>query len=315
MLDDLRLAWRHQRLELTMLLGGSLILALVITVLSFSLDAAGEELFACLRAVFPTDPNGLACRQESDLANALLGAATIVGPVASVVPIFAGVFIGAPLVGGEIEHRTASMAWSLNASRRQWLIRRTVPIGIAFVAAAGLLAGANHLLLVTAAQDASIGYGQYGMSGMLMVARGASVLAIGLVVGLIIGRVLPAVLVTGLLVIGLMVGTTVGRDMLMRGEAEWMEMGAETTIDTPWYDSGYRDDATGELITWDEMFRRYPEEMESGEATIPGTTMVALVLPPERLPSFTARETAVLGGVALVSALLALGLIGSRRPL
>ena len=153
------------------------------------------------------------------------------------------------------------------------------------------------------------------MSGVLMVARGVGVLAIGVVVGLIIGRVLPAVLVTGLLVIGLMVGMTAGRDMLMRSEAEWVEMGAQTMIDTPWYDGGYRDDGTGELITWDEMYQRYPEEMESGDGTIPGTTMVALVLPPERVPSFVARETVVLGGVSLVSVLLSLGLVGSRRPL
>lgn len=315
MLDDLRLAWRHQRLELTVLLGGSVVLAIAIAVLAARLDAAGDELYACLQAVAPTDPNGLACREKSDLANALLGAASVVGPIAALVPFVAGVFLGTPLVAGEIEHRTASMAWSLNASRRRWLLRRFVPIGISFVLAAALLAAANHLLFVAASPDDRIGFNHYGMSGMLMVARGVGVLAIGLVVGLVIGRVLPAVLVTGLLVIGLMVGMTAGRDMLMRGEAEWVEMGAQTMIDSPWYDSGYRDDATGGLITWDEMYRRYPEEMETGDGTIPGTTMVALVLPPERMPSFVLRETAAFGGVTLVSVLLSLGLVGSRRPL
>lgn len=315
MLDDLKLAFRHQRLEMLMLLGGSIILAAAILILAWRLGIASDALFACTRdAGF--DPNFTACRAESELANTLLGASLTIGTAASLVPFFAGVFLGTPLVAGEIEHRTASLAWSLNASRRRWLLRRVAPLGVAFIVGIGVLAFANEILFLTASPDDRIGFGQYGMSGVLLVMRGLGVLAIGIVVGLVVGRVLPAVIVTFLLVIGLVAGLSIGRDMVMRAEAVPVEMDSEGYSDSPVYDSGFRVDETGEFLTWEEAYERYPDEMMSSEdGTVPGTTMIWFVVPSERMPWFVARESGVLGGLVLVAGLIGFSVVGSRRPL
>lgn len=315
MLADLYLAFRHQRLEIVALLGGAIILATAILVMTWRLDLASDALFACLREAGPSDQGFMSCRAESDLANGLLGAATVIGTAASVVPFFAGVFLGTPLVAGEIEHRTASLAWSLNASRRRWFLRRVAPLGMGFVAAIGMLAFANELLFLTMSPEDRIGFGQYGLSGVLLVMRGMAVLAIGIVVGLVVGRVLPAVIVTFLLVIGLMLGLSIGRDMLMRAEAVPVDMESDGYVDSPIYDSGFRVDATGELLTWDEAFQRYPEAMSSEDGRIPGTTMIWHVVPPERMASFVAREAGALGVLILVAGLISYRFVGSRRPI
>src|SRR5574340_701891 len=46
-------------------------------------------------------------------------------------PLIAGLLLGVPLVGREIEWGTAPLAWTLGRSRRRWLLARAVPLGIA----------------------------------------------------------------------------------------------------------------------------------------------------------------------------------------
>jgi hypothetical protein len=59
--------------------------------------------------------------------------------VLPVLPVLAGMFLGAPLVAREYEHGTARFAWAQGAGRAAWLIAIVVPItALLAVVAAGL---------------------------------------------------------------------------------------------------------------------------------------------------------------------------------
>jgi hypothetical protein len=105
------------------------------------------------------------------------------------------------------------------------------------------------------------------------------------------------------------------RDQLMRAEATWVEASTRDLSGVMIYDSAFTDDTSGELITSEEAFSRFPEAFGiQGSGMPPGMTQVYLMTPPERYPVFVARE---IGALALVSVLvggLAFWVIAWRRP-
>jgi hypothetical protein len=307
-----RLAWRTQRWEALVLIGGCLLVAVAMVIVAWQLDVSREAVTACY-----ADGAGqisAACRATVEWANMLANAVGILGAAATVAPFAAGIFLGAPLVSREIEHRTAPIAWSLSLSRRRWLAGRTLPVVV--IAGVALLAlGQASELLLRAAGQGEPGFPQYGMFGPILAARGLAVLAIGLVVGLALGRVLPALLVTALATVALVGGMSIGRDALMREESVWRPMGDQMDAVHMVFDSGFRSDATGEIITWEEAFNRFPDVFnDMGEGAPPGTTPVWRIVPPERYSDFVARETVVLAGVTVLVGGVAVGLVGRRRP-
>lgn len=301
------------RWELAFLIGGCLLLSLASVGVAWQFDVTEAALLDCY-ATTPADSQAATCRSLIDWGNVLTGAAPILSGVVTVAPFAVGLFLGAPLVAREIEHRTAPIAWSLSLSRQRWLATRALPI-LVLVAVALLVLGQAAELLLRATEQNELGFRHYAMHGPLIPARGLAVFGIGLVVGLVLGRVLPAILVTGLATVALLLGLSVGRDQLMRAEAVWLPMGDQAEVVAMIYDSGFRSDATGEVITWDEAYNRYPESFnEMGEGDPPGMTSVWRVVPPDRYPLYVARELAALAIGLLVMGALAFGLIGRRRP-
>ena len=57
-------------------------------------------------------------------------ASFIASPVAVALPFVVGILLGVPIVGRELELRTAALAWSLSGDRRRWLLSRVVPAQI-----------------------------------------------------------------------------------------------------------------------------------------------------------------------------------------
>lgn len=313
-LADLRLAWRIQRFELAALIGGCALLALAMTLVAWQLDLSRETVTACYEVA-----NGPAisasCRSTIEWGNLLSGAVGILGAAATFAPFLLGIFLGAPLVAREIEHRTAPMAWTLSLSRRRWLSGRTVPL-LVLVGVALLALGQASDLLLSTAEQAEPGFRHLGMHGPILAARGLAVFGIGVVIGLSVGRVLPAILLTALATAALVTGLQVGRDQLMRAEAVWLPMGDQSEVVAMVYGSGFRSDATNEVITWDEAYEQFPEEFSetTGELNVPGMTAVWLVVPPELYPLFVAREVGALIVTFLVAAGIAIVVVHSRRP-
>lgn len=311
-LGHLRLAWRMQRWELAFLIGGCMALAGACAVVGWQIGVSREASMAChaeSAGVLSAE-----CRSTVEWGN-LLGAATgILGGAATVAPFALGIFLGAPLVAREIEHRTAPIAWSLSRSRRRWLAGRTLPV-LVLIGIALLALGQASELMLSSIEESELGFRHYGMFGPILAARGLAAFGIGLSVGLVVGRVLPALLVSVLATVVLVAGISIGRDLVMREEAEWRLMGDGMETVHMVFDSGFRSERTGEVITWEQAFNEYPDAFtEFGEGTPPGMVAVWRVVPPERYDLYVVREIGVLAATSVLGGAIALGLVGSRRP-
>jgi ABC-type transport system involved in multi-copper enzyme maturation permease subunit len=123
-------------------------------------------------------------------------------------PTIIGVFWGAPLVTREIEAGTLRLAWGQSVTRTRWLTIKLGLIGLAAMAAAGLLS-----LMITwwaSPIDRTIGIAGgsratafYRLDPLLFAARGitpvgyaAFAFALGVTAGVLIRRTLPAMAVT-----------------------------------------------------------------------------------------------------------------------
>lgn len=313
MLDHLRIAWRMQRWELAVLVGGCVLLALAMTLVAWQLDVSREAVEACYADV--TTALSASCRSSIEWGNLLAGAVGMLSAAATFAPFAVGLFLGAPLVAREIEHRTAPIAWTLSLSRRRWLAGRTLPV-ILLIGVALLAVGQASELLLSTAEETQLGFRHMGMHGPLLAARGLAVFAIGVVIGMLVGRVLPAILLTGFAIVALVTATQLGRDQLMRAEAVWLPMGDQSEVVAMVYDTGFRSDTTGEVITWQEAYEQHPDAFSetTGELIVPGTTAVWLVVPPDLYGLFVARELGALMAVFIVGSGLAVAVVVSRRP-
>jgi hypothetical protein len=310
---QLRLLWRMHRWEGTFFIGGALLLSAAMAIVAWQIDTSRDTMFACYEQPFET--LSAECRSAIDWGNTLAGAVGILGGAATVAPFAAGIFLGAPLLSREIEHRTAPMAWSLSASRRSWLVWRTAPLLVLLVVALLVLGQASGLLLETA-EEVELGFRHFGMFGPILAARGLAVFGVGVLVGLVLGRVLPALLVTALATVAIVGGLSIGRDLLMREEAVWLPMGDQSEIVHMVFDSGFRSDVTGDVITYEEAYTRFPDSFDemTGEGGPPGMTSVWKIVPPEAFGLFVAREIGVLLVAFVATAAGALALVQRRRP-
>lgn len=311
MLNSVRLTWRMQRWELAVLIGGPLLLAAAAAFVAWQTTVTLEGLDVCY-----TDSVALSasCRSLVQWSNVLTDLTPILEGATVVAPFVVGMLLGAPLVAREIEKRTAPLAWSLSLSRARWLAGRTLPLVIA-IAIALLLLGQASEALIQATPPGDIGFRHFAMHGPLLAVRAIAVFAIGVVVGLLMGRVLPAILVTGLVIVALLFGLYVMRDQLMRAEATWDKLGDADLSGVMIYDSAFTDDATGELVTYDEASRRFPEVFGmQGSGIPPGMTQVHLMTPPDLYPVFVAREIGALAVISVLAGGLALWVIAWRRP-
>ena len=124
----------------------------------------------------------------------LKGEGTLALSIMGVLPFLVGLLGGVPIVGRELEARTASTAWSLHPSRRRWLVRQSVPIA---VVVGGALALASLIAIPVVADHASFGFpastfiGEHGLPALV---RGFAAFGIGLLTGALLGRTLPALL-------------------------------------------------------------------------------------------------------------------------
>ena len=313
MINSLRLAWRMQRWELAFLIGGSLLLAGAAALVAWQTTLTLKGLDACYGDASGS-PLSASCRSLVEWGNVMTVLSPILQGVTTVTPFVVGVLLGAPLVSGEIEKRTAPIAWSLSLSRGRWLGLRTLPllILITFVL---LVLGQATEALIRATPPGEIGFPQFAMHGPLVAVRGIAVFIIGVLVGVVVGRMLPAILVTGLVVVALLIGLYVMRDQLMRAEATWVEAGNADLSGVMIYDSAFTDGATGERVTFDEVYERFPEVFgPQGSGMPPGMTQVYLMTPPELYPVFVAREMGALALVSVLVAGLALWVVARRRP-
>lgn len=122
----------------------------------------------------------------------------LIGTALVAVPALVGVFWGAPLIAREFENGTHRLAWTQSVTRDRWLATKLGVVGLASVAATGLLS-----LLVTwwsspidRAHVNRFGSGMFGERNVAPLGYAAFGFVLGVVAGLLIRRTLPAMATT-----------------------------------------------------------------------------------------------------------------------
>ena len=120
------------------------------------------------------------------------------GQVVLVAPALIGIFWGTPLVARELENHTFRLAWTQSVSRTRWLATKLGLVGLASIAAAGLLT-----LMVTwwsgpfdRIADSPFSPSYFDRRDLVPIGYAAFAFALGVTAGVLIRRTLPAMAAT-----------------------------------------------------------------------------------------------------------------------
>lgn len=171
-----RLAWKVQRWELSLLVGSGLALTAIALLLpSLGEAASGDQRMIVLFL-------------------------TVAGPVVL------GSALGIGLVAGDIEQRTASLAWSLAGSRLRWLWLRVWPV-VAIGLVVGVLLGAATARLMDLTSPSDIFMHQ--MRGPVVAMRFVTAFGVAVLIGAVVRRVMPSLLLAIVATVALSIGTAI----------------------------------------------------------------------------------------------------------
>jgi hypothetical protein len=285
-----------------------------------------------LRALAATDPGCLdpaayapGCTQLGQRFYELSSKAEWLSYLSGLAPFAMGLVLGVPLVSREIEHRTAALAWTMSRSRTWWLARRVAFLALVAVVLLIVVAVVGEMLASAQmpAQPLDRDFAWYGRRGGLIVVRGLASLGIGVLVGAWLGRVLPALLVAVFASVLIFSAISLGMDRWLEGDAIVQKFDADR--------AGGRQLGerillpNGELIDYGELQRRglayeaivddllyaRPEDIGHPERIIGYDRY--LVVPGSRYPQIVLRESAVVGGAAILLAVATILVVKRRR--
>ena len=274
------------------------------------------------------DPTGYApgCTQLAQRFYELSSKAEWLSYLSWLAPFGMGLVLGVPLVSREIELRTAGMAWTLSRSRTWWLARRAAFLVLVLVALLLVVAIVGEVLASAQMPNLHLDrdFAWYGRRGGLIVVRGLASLGIGVLLGAMLGRVMPALLVAIFASVLIFTGISLGMDRWMEGDAIVQAFDADR--------GGGRQLGqrvllpSGELIDHGELLRRglqyevieddrlyaKPEDIGHMDRLVGYDRY--LVVPGSLYSRIVLRESAVVGGTAILLALAAAAVVGRRRP-
>lgn len=261
-------------------------------------------------------------------------AAFVASPIAVLLPFVVGLLLGVPVVGREIELRTATLAWSLSGDRPRWLLARVLPV--LALALIGLVIAA--ILVAEMARAAHpwnyLGPGripsltEIGSEGMPLVGRGLMALGIAVLAGAVIGRTLPAFAASAILSFAfLFAGAPVVQGVVGSQLAVWRGAPYGGDIegfgDSPHlYTGQYRQEyrlRDGRILEEEELWGSGEELCgctghEFEDWMTENVTQFELVVPIEAYGVFEAAETAVSSGIGTIALLLTFPVVARRRP-
>jgi hypothetical protein len=284
-----------------------------------------------LRALAATDPGCVdptdyapACTQLAQRFYEFSSKAEWLSYLSWMAPFAMGLILGVPLVSREVELRTAGMAWTLSRSRAWWLASRVLFLVIVMVALLLVVAVVGEMLASAVFPNLHMDrdFSWYGRRGGLLVVRGLLSLGIGVLVGAVLGRLLPALLVAVAASVLIFAAISLGMDRWMEGDAIVLPFGVDRAgglslgqrIELP----------SGALVNYNELpYRGETWDIEGdiygAEADIGHPERILgrdreLIVPGRLYPQTVLRESAVVGGAAVLLALAATFVVGRRRP-
>src|SRR5262249_19033971 len=121
-----------------------------------------------------------------------------VGITFLLMPVFIGMFWGAPLVARELESGTHRLAWTQSVTRRRWMLTKLAIIGGSTVVFAGLFSLGfwwwSRAQVLTGWNSFEVGL--FDLLGIVPIAYALFAVALGVALGALIRKTLPAVFTT-----------------------------------------------------------------------------------------------------------------------
>jgi hypothetical protein len=182
--------WRQHRLQAFATAGllGLLAAAALVTDLPIRAAYHRHALSSCLP---PTTRSG--CDLIVSHFRAEFGARLDVVRYLVVLPALAGVFVGAPMLAREFEHRTLRLAWTQTVGRTRWMLSKTLLLALGTAVAAALLA----VVVMWWRQpfdniDGRMTPAGFDVEGLVVPAYAVFALALGVLAGVVLRRTVPA---------------------------------------------------------------------------------------------------------------------------
>jgi hypothetical protein len=186
--------WRQHRSQALGALGllVSFALAALLTRLPIASAFHHDSLSACVPPQARTGCDIIVPHFESQFSGLVTATR-----VMAVLPLLAGVFVGAPLVARELEFGTYRFAWTQGVSRRRWLLSKT-----ALLAAGTVVAAAATSLVIMWWRspfdqlEGRIGPSGFDVEGIVVPAYALFALALGVLAGIVFRRTVAAMTAT-----------------------------------------------------------------------------------------------------------------------
>ena len=181
--------WRQHRVALAgvaVLLGG---LALYLLITGLKIHGAYSAVASC------RPPGSAACGVIGKPFGSNYHTAQIMSVFLHVLPVLAGVFVGAPLLARELETGTFRFAWTQGCGRLRWAVAKLALLAIAVTAAAGafsLLFSWYYQPFFAARLDGVLAPQLFVLRGVDYAAWTLLAFALGAVAGVLIRRTVPA---------------------------------------------------------------------------------------------------------------------------
>jgi hypothetical protein len=151
-----------------------------------------DSLSACVPPAARTGCDIIVPHFESEFAGLVTATRFL-----TVLPLLAGVFVGAPLIARELEFGTYRFAWTQGVSRRHWLLSKTALLAAGTVVASG--AASLVVMWWRSPFDrlgGRIGPSAFDVEGIVVPAYALFALALGVLAGLVFRRTVAAMTAT-----------------------------------------------------------------------------------------------------------------------
>ena len=186
--------WRQHRAQLVAAAG--LLFALAVAAFGTRLPIQDafhrESLAACLPPAARSGCDIIVPHFEAEFGGLVTGLRTL-----AVLPVLAGLFVGAPLLARELEVGTYRFAWTQGITRRRWLLSKTSLLAIGIVLAG---AAASAIVMWWRAPydtlEGRIGPSSFDIEGLVVPAYALFALALGVLAGLVFRRTVAAMSAT-----------------------------------------------------------------------------------------------------------------------
>ena len=215
-------------------------------------------------------------------------------------PLFVGLFWGAPLISRELEHGTHRLVWTQGVSRRHWaLVKFTLIGGSTLAVATGYGLGLSWWLNPVS-QTGSSRFNPLGfdLQGVVPIGYTLFAVALGIVAGTIWQKVLPAMAVTLAGFVGLRIALTLlARPRYLPPETLTFPVQSDAAQNNPysgdWVQSQEIRDAAGNVVLDNAQAACTPGATSCGPGLDSGDYNLLMYQPAERFWLFQAIETSI----------------------